>query len=230
MQKEFTLSESQIIDSNGFRQIQGFLTGHDVQIYLAGGVIRNFFANKQTGGFKDIDLFYTGELAPLLKELKETGKLIRGPFGAFRWYSYEPEVPYIDLISIRDFKPVSTCHTIQDVLNQFDFTVNGFAYSLNDSSFFSLTNAFEDLEKKLIRMVRFDYLDKEVSPEIDLSRLSVLWFRLLHYSELLNFVLEDQTRDWIRENKSFLKDRERFEYFFFKPSISYESLSQLNII
>ncbi|KAB1159465.1 hypothetical protein F7018_03900 [Tenacibaculum aiptasiae] len=199
----------------------------DIDLYIAGGILRNYFIEPNLN-IKDIDVFYKGESEKFIKKLKEEGEINKGPFGSLRWFPRNEDNIYYDIISINEFNNgVERCYSIEDVLKQFDFTINCFAYSLRTGEFFASNKAIDDIRNKVIRLVRFDYPDENITSLIKLKRTSVLWFRILHYASNLGFTIEEETMLWIKQNKNYYNDLSLFERFFFIPKLNEKILKEI---
>lgn len=214
---------------NSFSIILNLLKENEgIELYIAGGYVRDYFISKNLK-IKDVDIFYKGDSEGFIDGLKRNGILRRGPFGSLRWFPSNEKNIYYDIISIVDFENgVEKCNDINDVLKQFDFTANSLAISLNTGEFFNPLNGLLAIEKKQIEIVRFDYPNEKISQSIDISRVSVLWFRLLHYSNKLKFGIEEQTFLWLRQNRDCFYDLEIFKEYFFSPVITQKVLDQIN--
>ena len=199
----------------------------DVEFYIAGGAVRNYFMNSSYR-IKDVDLFYLGNIDDLILILKSSGNIVIGPFGSYRWYPKNDSTLHYDIISIKDFdNGVEKCENIVDVLKQFDFTANSLAFSLKSKDFYNPISGLTDLGNKILRLVRFDFPDDLISPSTKIARTSVLWFRLLHYANTLNFNIENETMKWIIKNNRFYEDIKIFKEYFFEPKINKQLLENI---
>jgi len=115
----------------------------------------------------------------------------------------------------RFFNGLWPCENITDVLNQFDFTANGVALDLRTGQFFDPQNGARDIGKRIMRAVRFDYPDQPIAPGIPLTRPEVVWFRILHYAEVLGLKIERATHQWLQANRCYEADAEQFVAPFF---------------
>lgn len=214
---------------NSFKLIMdSFKSTDKLEIYIAGGVVRNYFITSEFE-IKDIDIFYKGDISNLLEIFKKNGAVEVGPFGSLRWFPLSEKI-YFDIISIELFNNgVEKCSTINDVLKQFDFTANSVAYRLNDGMFFNPCNGLNDIKNKIIKMVRYDYPNQILSKEINISRTSILWFRILHYTSKLHFKVDENTKKWLVDNKNFYVDLNSFKKYFFDPVIDENILLELKI-
>lgn len=187
-----------------------------VDIFLAGGAVRGMLSNRNVAP-RDFDVFVGGcEVERLLSALASLGHIEYGPFGSPRWYPTKGASFYYDVIPIDRFvNGLWICRNITDVLNQFDFTVNAVAVDLRSKEFFDPQNGVRDIQMKIMRAVRFDYPDEPIAPTVPLTRLEVLWFRILHYAAALKLSIEPLTREWLCAHQRYEKNRERFTATFF---------------
>lgn len=203
----------------GYSAIHALVERDDVELYLAGGAIRNLIIGEQQ--IKDYDFFVNyGDKKDVLDSLSKHGKVVFGPFGSPRWYPNGATEIYCDLIWINEFyNGLWHCKDIVDVLNQFDFTANAIAVDIKTAQVFNPQNGIRDIDKRIIRAVRFDYPNEPISESTSLKRLEVLWFRLLHYSSKYDMKIEPITRNWIERNLSFKYKDTEFTNLFFEPDI-----------
>jgi tRNA nucleotidyltransferase (CCA-adding enzyme) len=191
----------------------------DVSVYLAGGALRDLLrASRHTP--KDFDLFVLGaNLERFLGRLSAAGTLRYGPFGSPRWFPNGAADRYADVIPITHFyNGLWRCRDILDALNQFDFTANAIAVDLRRPRLFDPQNGLRDVRLGVMRAVRFDYPDEPIGPGEKLTRPAVLWFRLIHYAQALRFKIEPVTLQWLRANRRFSADIDRFSKLFFRPN------------
>jgi hypothetical protein len=225
METAAQLTYSKVLESlgawSGFQVLNGAMSEFcSVEIYLAGGALRDMCGD--AGRFpRDIDLFIAGPgVKEFLECLAQTGTLTRGPFGSPRWFPAGSREIYADVIPIQHFyNGLWKCEDIVDALNQFDFSANAIALDLRSPRIFDPQNGLRDIQARVIRAVRFDYPDEPISEICSLSRLSVLWVRLLHYAKALGFTIEPVTMRWLRENVQFRRDMDLFGQIFFEPDI-----------
>ena len=210
--------QQEIPSFRGFRDAIKLLGKKNV--FLAGGAVRDAFL-RPTLKVKDLDIFLTSEAFDYIYVyLKQHGDLLLNQFGTHRWYSYNDQGFYYDIIIIPKFyNGLWTCRNITDVLNQFDVTVNALAFDLYDGSFYDPQNGLLDIQQKILKAVRFDYPEIPVSDQIILSRNTVLWFRYRYYAQKLDLKLDNLTALWV-ENNSFRESSfAEFNTHFFNPSI-----------
>jgi hypothetical protein len=196
----------------------------DVGVYLAGGVVRDAVRHSSSEA-KDFDFFLRGQNASkFIEVLKEFGELSYGPFGSPRWTPANCGV-YADLIRIDRFNNgLEKCETIEDALNQFDFTANAVAVDLRSGAFFDPCGGVCDLQNHVLRQVRFDFPDEPIAKDHQLTRLSVLWMRLMHYSNVLHLEPDIRTKNWLIAHKKYVKLSEAYSRYFFCPKLEGISL------
>jgi hypothetical protein len=189
----------------------------ELDVYLAGGCVRDELLNRKVNP-KDFDVFLGGKgVEESLEHLARTGHLDCGPFGSPRWHPNANDKLYYDVIPItRFFNGLWRCENMTDVLNQFDFTANAVALNLKTGELLDPQNGKRDILAKIMRAVRFDYPDQPIAPKISLTRPEVVWFRILHYSALLDFRIDPVTLDWLRANRHYATDADRFREVFFQ--------------
>jgi len=192
----------------------------DTDVFIAGGVVRDVFsdANRKPN---DFDFFLHGPQVPeFVNWIGERGTLRFGPFGSPRWWPHEEIDPYADLIPVATFdNGLWACRNIVDALNQFDFTANAVALNLRTKELFDPQNGVLDARQRIMRAVRFDYPDEPISQQCSLSRRSVMWTRLVHYANTLDFSIEPVTRRWLQQHSFYAVDAEVFGEVFFPPCI-----------
>ncbi|MBR9910433.1 MAG: hypothetical protein GYB33_08805 [Gammaproteobacteria bacterium] len=208
---------------DGYRILMDALANlEDLQIYLAGGVVRNCLLEISSPP-KDFDFFLQGSSTKAALELlAQHGRLKATPYGSPRWYPASSIEQYADLISIDDFVPgLWRCENIVDVLNQFDFTANALAFDLRTGEAFDPQNGFRDVMRRTMKMVRFDYPEGPFISGAALSRNAILWFRILHYTRTLGFTIEPITLEWLKKHRPFNRHLEEFSHIFFRPHPGY---------
>jgi hypothetical protein len=189
-----------------------------LDVYVAGGVLRDTLS--QTGRApKDFDFFVDGpSLDSILGPLRSHGTITFGPFGSPRWFPFASKDTYADIIHVRNFyNGLTRCDNMTDVLRQFDFTANAIAVNLRTGQTMDPLNGIEDITRRIMRGVRFDYPDEPISSGHPISRPSVLWFRLLHYAALGEMNIEPVTLSWLYRNRIFKRDLGYFSKIFFPP-------------
>jgi hypothetical protein len=188
-----------------------------LDVYVAGGLVRDVVLGEMTSS-KDIDFFVDGpSVDEVLAQLAGEGTLCWGPFGSPRWMPPGCQ-EYADFVPIpRFFNGLWRCEDILDALNQFDFTGNALAIDLKTDTLFDPQHGLRDLASRVMRAVRFDYPDEPITPGSNLTRLEVLWFRLLHYAAARELRIEPLTARWLLEHRRFESELPAFTASFFPP-------------
>lgn len=199
------------------------------EFYVCGGYIRNQILNGDGG--KDIDIFINctpRQLDDLIIYLNKYGHTDYGQYGSPRFYPKCDDEHYVDLVPFYNFvvsqNPILN---INDLLNNFDFTANAIAMNIKTGEMFDPVGGIEDIQNKILRAVRLDFPERNVSEEINLSAVSVFWFRLLHYKNKLGFRMDAATEKWIFENAYRVEDLELFEHYFFVPQIDEDTFKRI---
>ncbi len=164
-----------------------------IKAYLVGGMIRDRILGHQT---KDIDITVIGngiEFAKAIAHSFRLKKVIEYPrFGTAM-------VPYHDIVievatarsekyENNSRKPSVREASLYEDLSRRDFTVNALAMSLNEDSFFQLTDHFEglkDLDAGIIRT--------PLDPVITFSEDPLRMLPAIRFASQLGFRIEDET-------------------------------------
>ena len=195
-------------------------------VYVCGGCIRDYFMSNES---KDFDIFVDitqSQLFNLLGELKRYGNVEIGQYGSPRIITNDEQF-VIDIIPFYNFIVGDKICSINDLLNNFDITANALGIGLKSKSFFNPLNGIDDIGKRIIRAVRFDFPERFVSNTIPISTVSVFWFRLLNYGSKLDFVYDNKTLEWIIDNKFRWKDRFLYERYFNNLNLNFELYSKI---
>jgi putative nucleotidyltransferase with HDIG domain len=164
-----------------------------IKAYLVGGVIRDRILGHQTN---DIDITVIGngiEFAKAIAHSFRLKKVLEYPrFGTAM-------VPYHDIVievatarsekyENNSRKPSVRKANLYEDLSRRDFTVNALAMSLNEDSFFQLTDYFEglkDLDTGIIRT--------PLDPMVTFSEDPLRMLRAIRFATQLGFKIEDKT-------------------------------------
>lgn len=185
------------------------------QVFLAGGALRSL-ALSGALHTKDLDFFVSAmHSGPMLAKLAANGELTHGPFGSPRWRP-AGSATCIDVMVIEHFdNGVERCHDITSVLRQFDFTANAIAMDLQSGQVFDPVSGLTDCRHRMLRAVRLDYPDEPFVSGAPLTRLDVLWMRLVHYAHKLGFAIEPTTLAWLLANQHRQQHTDTFAQLFF---------------
>lgn len=199
------------------------------EFYACGGYVRNQII-KGDGG-KDIDIFINctpQQLEDLILYLNKYGHTDYGQYGSPRFHPSLDDEHYVDLVPFYNFVVSQTpVQTINDLLTNFDFTANAIGFNLKAGDLYDPVGGIKDIQNKILRAVRLDFPERTVSEEINISAVSVFWFRLLHYKNKLGFTMDDDTEKWIFENAYRMEDLEMFKRYFFVPQIDYDTFKRI---
>jgi hypothetical protein len=203
--------------------VNTLISNSGIEVYIAGGAIRNILNGIP---IKDIDMFINGnpELTEsIIKNVFKSGILEKGPFGAYRWYPHKHSEFYVDLVRFDQFVVAGhEIKTIQELLGNFDITINAIAIDIKNKLIIDPYNGITDITNGIIKALHLSFPEMYVSKEIQLSTLSVFWFRLLHYKTLFDYQFSPETNIWVKENKWRITDLDLFTKYFFKPLLPKE--------
>lgn len=175
----------------------------EVDAYVIGGWVRDLLLGRPS---KDIDIVVVGsgiELASMVAQ-KMPGKQQLKVFSNFgtamlRWHGWEVEFVGARRESYRSNsrKPIVEDGTLQEDMLRRDFTINAMAISLSKKDFGQLTDPFggrDHLEQKLIKTPTDPYLTFSDDP--------LRMMRAIRFATQLDFDIEDQAFEAIRDNAS----------------------------
>ncbi|WP_081979308.1 hypothetical protein [Methylophilus sp. Q8] len=202
----------------------------NLEIYLVGGVIRNIILDLNISP-KDLDFVIAGDqVGEFISELNRYGDINYGQFRSPRWHPNRDEV-YCDLMDLKKWDTgLSKCESICDVLKQFDFTGNALALDLRVNKLYDPVNGRNDLEKGLLRAVRFDFPDLPIRADTRLTKMAIHWFRYLIYAQRLNLKIEMSTMIWIKKNTQFLDQLQIYCLEFNESPVEvWDSIKRLDI-
>lgn len=208
-----------IFEKIPMRIIERIANLHNSPTFIAGGAIRSFLMHKNILT-KDFDIFTNNAvikaLDPAFKQLGADADL--GPFGSVRWH-FPGHREYIELMDINKFDnglDIKT-NTIEDVLLQFDITINSFAFDITSHALFYHPLSLLDLSENRIRLVRSDYPNDVCFKNSHLTRNAILWHRVLIYQNKTKFKFSDETMNWLNENLHFVDFTDEFIRIFAPP-------------
>lgn len=174
-------------------------------IYLVGGVVRDYFLNKES---KDIDILVCGlsydEISNILSEYGEVMEVGKS-FGVLKYKPFNWTKEVIDVaIPRKDYK-LGSGHQgfrietdpflpIEEELKRRDFTINSIAVSF-DGEIIDPFGGIEDLSNKIIRAT-----SQEAFSEDPLRML-----RAVQFSSRFKFIINDETWKMILNKKSDIK-------------------------
>ncbi len=210
----------------GFRALETAMDAvPEVDVFLAGGAVRNALDGRARRP-KDFDLFIGGPRSPdFVERLACFGRVSYGPFGSPRWFPADGG-PYADVIQIERFdNGVERSEDIVGALRQFDFTANAVAVDLRSDAFHDPCGGVGDYLAGMLRAVRLDFPDEPIAKGHGLTRMAVLWMRLMHYSATLDLRPDEPTRIWLAAHSGYARHRHSFATTFFVPSLRMQTLA-----
>jgi hypothetical protein len=203
----------------------------DVDVYVCGGYLRSIIAQNRLNS--DIDLFVdcTQErLNRLLQSLSSLGRVEFGQYGSPRLFTNNSSGKYIDIVPFYNFivgdKKITS---IDMLLRNFDFTANAIGWNIRTNELYNPVGGLDDVHHRILRAVRYDFPEKMVSPDVQISAVSVFWLRLLHYQCALKYKFDEKTLEWISNNVWRWRDRDKFERYFYTPLISENIRKKLSL-
>jgi hypothetical protein len=188
----------------------------DLDLYLAGGAVRNLALGQEK--VRDFDLFLGGPgLAEAVDRITRIGVVTRGVYGNIHWKPDANEPVRADLILIPTFKQIRPATDMVDALNQFDFTGNAIAVDLRSGDVLDPQKGVRDMERRIMRAVRFDQPERAITPNHVLTYSVCTWFRILHYAAALELEIEPVTMSWLLARRHYRVYREAFAGEFKEP-------------
>lgn len=172
-------------------------------VYVVGGYVRDYYLDRiPTSGELDIDFVTVGSGIKLAKkvadQMEESSLAVFKQFGTAQVKAGNLELEFVGARKEsyrRDSrKPIVEDGTIEDDQLRRDLTINALSWSLNEEDFGALVDPFngmEDLQKGIIRTP----IDPFQTFDDDPLRM----MRAIRFATQLNFHIEDQTFEAIRE-------------------------------
>ena len=231
--KEAISSEIFSVISKASKQLQ-------IESYVIGGFVRDFFLKRGTA--KDIDVVAVGsgiDLALKVSDLLPNKPKVQvfKTYGTAMLRFKDLEIEFVgarkESYSEDSRNPNVSEGTLQDDQNRRDLTINALALSLNEANFGELLDPFngiEDLESKTIRT--------PLNPDVTYSDDPLRMMRAIRFATQLNFNIEKESLEAITRNAYRLKiiTRERIVDELNKilsspkPSIGFLLLEKTNLL
>lgn len=176
------------------------------EIYIVGGFIRDILLSKYVFN-KAFDLATNaapGQVKSIFKKVIPTG-IKHGTVTVIdekKFYeitTFRCDGQYSDG---RHPDNIKFAETIYEDLSRRDFTINAFAFDLNNFKLIDEYNGLEDLEKKIIRTIG--------NPDERFQEDGLRLIRAVRFAAVLNFKIEDRTFRSIKRNL-FMLDKVAFE-------------------
>lgn len=202
-----TLNVSEAIDHKIFGTIAQAADALDLETYVIGGYVRDFFLERGTA--KDIDIVCVGsgialakKTASLLPDKPEVQ--IFKTYGTAMLRSGDVEVEFVgarkESYAQESRNPVVENGSLKDDQNRRDFTINALAISLSKQHYGKLLDPFNglvDLERGILRTPQ--------DPDITYSDDPLRMMRAIRFATQLDFMIERQSMEAISKNKERIK-------------------------
>jgi poly(A) polymerase len=185
-----------------FEYISKAATNLQLETYVIGGFVRDYFLKRSTPD--DIDIVAVGsgiDLAKAVAQLLPNKPKVQ----IFKTYGtamlrYEGiEIEFVgarkESYSEDSRNPVVEYGTLQDDQKRRDFTINALALSLNKTDFGSLLDPFNGLKDLEIKRIK-----TPLDPDITYSDDPLRMMRAIRFSSQLNFVIEEESLNAITRN------------------------------
>lgn len=180
------------------KEILEMITNKGFKAYVVGGYVRDYLRKIKTN---DIDICTNARVKDLMEIFKDY-KVTPLEYGNIlletKDYLYEITTFRKDIDYIKNRKPIiEYVDTLEEDITRRDFTVNSICMD-KDGKIIDLLNGKKDLNKKIIRTIGDPYF------KIKQDSLRIL--RAIRFASCLNFKIEDNLKNAIKENKDLLKD------------------------
>ena len=190
------------------------LNKHGYEAYIVGGCVRDSLLGKQPNDWDITTSAKPEEVKAIFRRTIDTGiqhgtvtvlvdrEILddgSGSPASHTDYAFEVTTYRVDGVYTDHRRPESVCFTasLEEDLKRRDFTINAMAYN-PEQGVIDIFGGQEDLEKGIIRCVG------EASERFDEDALRIL--RAVRFAAQLDFVIENQTREAMRDQAKFLKD------------------------
>jgi Poly A polymerase head domain len=191
----------------GYSRVErAFSEYDDLQVFVAGGFVRNIVLGKSLS--KDVDLFLNGSsVAPFINRLLANGHATRNSFGKWKWSSAEESPHTFDLLAIPDFRVGPRRYfTLDELMTHFDLTCNSIGLDLRTMRLIDPSGGIESCRRRELRMNPCEHPEyRPLGPDNPLTTGVCLWFRALDYASRLNLSIESGTKRWLVAHKHYLK-------------------------
>lgn len=180
------------------KEILEMITNKGFKAYVVGGYVRDYLRKIKS---IDVDICTNARVKDLMEIFKDY-KVTPLEYGNIlletKDYLYEITTFRKDIDYINNRKPIiEYVDTLEEDITRRDFTVNSICMD-KDGKIIDLLNGKKDLNKKIIRTIGDPYF------KIKQDSLRIL--RAIRFASCLNFKIEDNLKNAIKENKDLLKD------------------------
>ena len=174
----------------------------NVEAYVIGGFVRDFFLNR--GKAEDIDVVAVGSGIELAKKVSEKlpGK---PPVKVFKTYGtamlkiFDLEVEFVgarkESYSKDSRNPEVEQGTLADDQNRRDFTINALALQLNKKDFGKLLDPFKGLEDLKTQLIK-----TPLDPEVTFSDDPLRMIRAIRFASQLHFKIDQRSIQAIKDH------------------------------
>ena len=191
-----------------FETLSAVVTSENIQAYVIGGWVRDCLLKRDHPG-KDIDIVVIGSGIEIAK--KAAKKINPGikvsvfkNFGTAMFRNQEYEIEFVgarkESYERGSRKPFVEDGTLEDDQKRRDFTINTLAISINKETYGDFLDPFggiDDLKKKIIRT--------PLEPDKTFSDDPLRMMRAIRFATQLNFTIEENTFNSIKENAERIK-------------------------
>lgn len=213
----------------------------NIDTYLVGGYVRDFFLKKNVDSYKDLDITCLGDPSDLVKKIGEKYKVEQiNHFKNFGTIMIKIENKELEFVCARkesyqknSRNPKVEKGSLKQDIERRDFTINTMAISLNKENFGQLIdmfNGFQDLENKILRTP----LDAKITFSDDPLRI----LRAIRFASTLQMQIGEEEKNAIK------KTSERLSIISFeriscelnkilmseKPSVGFLLMDELDIL
>jgi tRNA nucleotidyltransferase/poly(A) polymerase len=210
---------------------------NDVQAYIVGGFVRDYFLKRER---KDFDFTILGDPIDFARKVAAHFKSKAVVFERFRTAMVPVGGFNLEFVGTRketyqpdSRNPVVTEGTLEDDLLRRDFTVNSLAASLNPNNFgeiIDLFSGFEDIQKRILKT--------PLDPAVTFSDDPLRMMRAARFASQLNFEIEPNCLQKMSEMSERIKiiSQERITDEFIKildspqPSVGLSILFQTGLL
>ncbi|NNF86499.1 MAG: HD domain-containing protein [Winogradskyella sp.] len=179
----------------------------NVECYVIGGYVRDFFLNRNSS--KDIDIVAIGNGIELAEKvafsLSEKPKVqVFKTYGTAMLKTEDLEIEFVgarkESYTEDSRNPSVESGTLADDQNRRDFTINALAFSLNKTKYGQLLDPFNGLEDLKNRIIK-----TPLDPNITYSDDPLRMLRAIRFSTQLNFNIEKKSLEAISQNNERIK-------------------------